>query len=166
LYRHIADFRKDWAQESANTLKILRVLTDKSLAQAVRPGGRTLGRMAWHIALTLGEMSGHAGLKVDAPAESAPTPTSAAVIAAIYEKAARSLDATVGEAWSDQTLDAEIEMYGEKWTRGSTLAALIRHEVHHRAQMTVLMRQAGLKVPGLYGPSREEWGELGMPAAE
>jgi uncharacterized damage-inducible protein DinB len=23
--------------------------------------------------------------------------------------------------------------------------------------MTVLMRQAGLKVPGVYGPAREEW---------
>ena len=33
--------------------------------------------------------------------------------------------------------------------------------------MTVLMRQAGLKVPGVYGPAREEWAEFGMqpPAA-
>jgi uncharacterized damage-inducible protein DinB len=29
--------------------------------------------------------------------------------------------------------------------------------------MTVLMRQAGLKVPGIYGPSREEWSQFGMP---
>jgi uncharacterized damage-inducible protein DinB len=37
------------------------------------------------------------------------------------------------------------------------------HEIHHRGQMTVLMRQAGLKVPGVYGPSREEWTAYGMP---
>jgi len=37
------------------------------------------------------------------------------------------------------------------------------HQTHHRAQMTVLMRQAGLKVPGVYGPSREEWSQMGMP---
>jgi uncharacterized damage-inducible protein DinB len=26
-----------------------------------------------------------------------------------------------------------------------------------RGQLTVLMRQADLKVPGVYGPSKEEW---------
>jgi len=57
-------------------------------------------------------------------------------------------------------------MYGEKWTRGQSLLALMAHEIHHRAQMTVLMRQAGLKVPGVYGPAREEWAAYGMPAQE
>ena len=46
------------------------------------------------------------------------------------------------------------------------LSALIRHEAHHRGQMTVLMRQAGLTVPGVYGPSREEWVAYGMPVQE
>jgi uncharacterized damage-inducible protein DinB len=32
--------------------------------------------------------------------------------------------------------------------------------------MTVLMRQAGLKVPGIYGPSYEEWLQFGMKAPE
>jgi hypothetical protein len=26
------------------------------------------------------------------------------------------------------------------------------------------MRQAGLVVPGIYGPAREEWAKMGMPA--
>jgi hypothetical protein len=34
----------------------------------------------------------------------------------------------------------------------------------YRGQMTVLMRQAGLKVPVIYGPAREEWQEFGMAA--
>lgn len=36
-------------------------------------------------------------------------------------------------------------------------------ETHHLGQMTVLMRQAGLNVPGVYGPSKEEWTAYGMP---
>ena len=28
--------------------------------------------------------------------------------------------------------------------------------------MTVLMRQAGLRVPGFYGPVREDWAQWGM----
>lgn len=30
--------------------------------------------------------------------------------------------------------------------------------------MTVLMRQAGLTVPGIYGPAKEEWATFGMEA--
>jgi uncharacterized damage-inducible protein DinB len=36
------------------------------------------------------------------------------------------------------------------------LHALVLHQVHNRGQMTVLMRQAGLVLPGVYGPTREE----------
>jgi uncharacterized damage-inducible protein DinB len=55
-------------------------------------------------------------------------------------------------------------MYGEQWPRGTMLNALIAHQTHHRGQMTVLMRQAGVPVPGMYGPSKEEWAAMGMPA--
>jgi len=57
-------------------------------------------------------------------------------------------------------------MYGEKWARGVTLHILLVHEIHHRGQMTVLMRQAGLKVPGVYGPAKEEWTQYKMPEPE
>lgn len=30
--------------------------------------------------------------------------------------------------------------------------------------MTVLMRQAGLTVPGIYGPAKEEWAKFGLEA--
>ena len=59
-------------------------------------------------------------------------------------------------------MEIEDDMYGEKWKRGMTLQGLIHHEIHHRAEMIVLMRLAGLPVPGLYGPTREEWTQYGM----
>jgi uncharacterized damage-inducible protein DinB len=40
------------------------------------------------------------------------------------------------------------------------------HQAHHRGQMTVLMRQAGLTVPGVYGPAREERAQWGTPAED
>jgi uncharacterized damage-inducible protein DinB len=39
---------------------------------------------------------------------------------------------------------------------------LILHQVHHRGEMIVLMRMAGLAVPGIFGPTREEWAQYGM----
>ena len=44
-----------------------------------------------------------------------------------------------------------------------TLQILLFHQTHHRGQMTVLMRQAGLPVPGMYGPAKEDWAKYGMP---
>jgi uncharacterized damage-inducible protein DinB len=145
---------------------MMRALTDASLAQRVTPEGRSLGRLAWHIVQTLGEMGGHAGLSVDAANEKTPPPATAAVIADAYQVGAAAVEEAVESAWTDADLPVEIDMYGDKWTRGVTLRALMCHEIHHRAQMTVLMRQAGLKVPGIYGPAREEWSAYGMPPQE
>ncbi len=130
------------------------------------PDGRTLGRIAWHIAQTLPEMGGRTGLEIRGPAEHDPVPSSSAEISARFKEAADSLGNEVRNRWTDGDLDVEDDMYGERWPRGRTLAALLNHQTHHRGQMTVLMRQAGLQVPGVYGPSREEWTAYGMPAQE
>jgi uncharacterized damage-inducible protein DinB len=83
-----------------------------------------------------------------------------------YESAARAVGEAVAENWTEAMLTENIPMYGEQWPRGNMLWALMAHQAHHRGQMTVLMRQAGLKVPGIYGPAREEWAALNMPAPE
>jgi uncharacterized damage-inducible protein DinB len=164
MFRRVDDFEKAWAQESESTLKILRALTDASLAQAVNADGRTLGRMAWHLATTLGEMMGRTGLAVAGPSHDAPVPAAADAIVRAYGTAATAVAEGVRSGWTDATLETEDDMYGQRWARGQTLQALVVHQAHHRGQMTVLMRQAGLKVPGVYGPAREEWTAFGMTA--
>jgi uncharacterized damage-inducible protein DinB len=162
MFRTVADFQKAWEYESESTAKLLRALTDASLHQAVAPHDRTLGRIAWHVVTTVPEMMQRTGLTLSGPDENAPMPTQASAIAPAYEAVAKSLAEQIRERWTDATLPELDLMYGEKWKRGFTLAVLIRHQAHHRGQMTVLMRQAGLKVPGVYGPAREEWSELGQ----
>jgi uncharacterized damage-inducible protein DinB len=166
MFRTIAEFAGAWQQESGSTLKVMQALSDASLAQKVTPEGRSLGRLAWHVVQTLGEMGGHAGLTVDAANEKTPQPAGAAAIVEAYQAGAAALLKAVTSAWKDADLPVEIDMYGEKWTRAMALRAMIQHEVHHRGQMTVLMRQAGLAVPGVYGPAREEWAAYGMPAQD
>ena len=162
MFRTVADFQKAWEYETASTSKLLRALTDTSLHQAVAPHDRTLGRIAWHLVTTVPEMMHRTGLTLSGPDEKAPMPTQASAIVSAYDAVARSLAEQVRERWTDATLPELDDMYGEKWKRGFTLAVLIRHQAHHRGQMTVLMRQAGLKVPGVYGPAREEWASMGM----
>ena len=166
MLRKVEDFQKDWAYEAEMTGKILDSLTDESLSQKVSADGRTLGFLGWHLTQTLGEMLGLVGLKIDAPGHDKECPTSAAEIAAAYRTAAASVTNEIAANWTDDTLLEEDNMYGDTWARGLTLFYLIAHQAHHRGQMTVLMRQAGLAVPGVYGPAREEWAAMGAPAMQ
>ncbi len=164
MYRSIEDFTTDWNYESQGTLKIFGSLTDESLSQKVTDEGRSLGFIAWHITHTLSEMMGHAGLNFESDVKEGEVPDRVSEISNAYEKDAEAVTEIVKNTWSDEELEDDIEMYGQTWKKGTVLNALIAHQIHHRGQMTVLMRQAGLRVPGIYGPAKEEWEEQGMPA--
>lgn len=164
MYRKIEDFERDWKYEVEQTTNLLSNLTDESLNQKVTDDGRTLGFLAWHIAQTMEEMPKLVGLNIDAPTLEAECPKSASEIVKAFETAGNSVLKEIKENWTDETLEKEDEMYGNTWNRGTTLLYLILHQAHHRGQITVLMRQAGLKVIGIYGPAREEWEEQGMTA--
>ncbi len=164
MYTSLADFEKTWAHETEQTLACLKTLTDASLSQSVSPDDRTLGRIAWHLVASIRELMERTGLKVAGPGDDAPVPTSANLIATTYRQVCQSFLESLKTQWTDATLRQTDALYGEAWKRGFTLDVLIRHQTHHRGQMTVLMRQAGLRVPGIYGPAREDWAAFGRPA--
>lgn len=166
MFHSLVDFFPVWEYESEVTQTMLAGLTDASLVRLAYPGGRTIGRMAWHIAQSLPEMLGRTGLHVTGVGEHDPVPSSAAAIATGYRDASASLVEQIASQWTDATLDEVDDMYGEQWPRGRTLDVLIRHQAHHRGQLMILMRQEGLPVPGVYGPTREEWATFGMDAPE
>ena len=162
MYNTVSEFINDWKKESESTYKVLSNLSDDSLSYISHTNGRTIGYLAWHIVLTVGEMMNRAGLKVDCPSEDSREPASAKEIAETYKSVAGSLSKEVGTRWTDATLDEELDMYGEAWKISFLLKSLVYHQIHHRGQLTIMMRQANLKVPGVYGPSREEWSGMGM----
>jgi uncharacterized damage-inducible protein DinB len=166
MFHYAKEFVESWKQHSQETMKVLANLTDASLSQRVGPEDRTIARIAWHFTTSIPEMAGRAGLNLSGPSHTDPLPKTAQVIQDGYAQLARSLGEQVEKNWTDATLDIEDDMYGMKWKRGLTLLILIQHEIHHRGQLTVLMRQADLKVPGVYGPAREEWVNYGAPAPE
>ncbi len=163
MYQSLNDFLGSWKSEAVTTQKVMDALTDKSLAQPVTDQHRTLGRIAWHIVTTIPEMMGNTGLKLEEMLNpDNPVPATAGEIAGAYRAMSAALHKVIEAEWNDASLDVEDEMYGDKWARRFTLQALVQHQIHHRGQMTVLMRQAGLKVPAVYGPAKEDWAEYGM----
>ncbi len=166
MFNNLDDFFKEWKEEEQATQKVLDMLTDESLSQPVGEGYRTLGRLAWHVATALDEMIGHTGLQFSAARFGNPVPDTAQEIAEAYRFSNQSMVTAMRENWTDETLAEEYNMYGEMWSVETILKVLMLHQIHHRGQMTVLMRQAGLKVPGLYGPSKEEWAAIGAEPPE
>ena len=158
MVRTINDFAEQWRYEQESTLKIFNSLTDESLEQKI-PGGRTLGRLANHITETLTELPHKCGLPI---AEEYVTYKTVPELVAAYQRVSDQLLNAVTGNWHDNMLQDEQMMYGEPWKNGFSLFAIIAHQAHHRGQMTVLMRLAGLQVPGMYGPSKEEWQAMHM----
>lgn len=167
MFRRLEDFVGNWKEEATKTLAVFDAIPDGKLDTAVTEGHRTLRRMAWHLVECLIEMPGHWGLEITGKElihgmAIVDPPATTAEIHAAYARASDSLLKAL-EAWDDATLDIEDDMYGMKWKRGFSLFGLVMHQVHHRGQMTVLMRQADLKVPDTYGPTKEGWAAYGAP---
>ena len=166
MYYKISDFIEDWKYESESTVKVLSNLTDEVLTVKFNNEIRSAGRLAWHIVTSVGEMAHRTGLTFRAVDDKAPIPTTAKEIVDEYKRTSDNMINEITKKWKDKTLKQEDDMYGEKWVRGKTLGVLVTHQIHHRAQLTIVMRLAGLKVPGVYGPAKEEWAGYGMEPQE
>lgn len=166
MYRKIEDFLKDWKEEASMTIQLFELLTEDALHQKVYRQGRELGRIVWHIVQTIPEMAHRMGLFEQDTLEHEKKPPFLFAVIASYKGQVSRLAEAITQKWQDADLPTEIQMYGEMWTKAKALQVLVRHQIHHRGQMTVLMRQAGLKTVGLYGPTKDEWKAMGLPAME
>ena len=168
MFRRLDDFNKAWLEEATHTLAMFEAIPDSAMVTAITPGHRDLRRLAWHLVESVIEMPSKMGLAV-AGSEMVKggficePPATMAEVAQAYAAASASFVKGL-EAWSDADLEREDELYGEVWRRGITLYVMVIHQTHHRAQMTVIMRQAGLLVPSIYGPVKEGWAAYGVEA--
>jgi uncharacterized damage-inducible protein DinB len=161
MFTKIDDFVSEWTWEAELTERVLNTLTDKSLEQTIAVEYRTLGQIAWHLVESINYMSSM-GLSFDGPASNEQAQASATFIADEYRRVSRSMLNAVESQWTDAMLMEATMMGGEEWKNGASLRFLVMHQAHHRGQMTVLMRQAGLRVPDVYGTTREDWIDKGL----
>jgi uncharacterized damage-inducible protein DinB len=164
MFYTVNDFLRSWLYESGVTLRLFNQLTDESLKQEITPDNWTLGRVSWHIVTAIRAMTAPTSLVFVAESEDFPVPPSAKFIIDSYSQATEALFNAVTEQWTDETLEETVNFFGREMSNGMLLQFLIQHQIHHRGQMTVLMRQAGLAIPGIYGPAKEEWAQMGMEA--
>ncbi|MDR6554458.1 DinB family protein [Paenibacillus qinlingensis] len=164
MFTTIESFISEYQMESAKTQQLLDTLTDESLKQTQADGYRPLGYIAWHLVHAERGMLYGTGLAFEsAPLVSEP-PAQADMIADAFRSTTENILSAVRTQLTDEKLQDVVPMFGQSWTISYTLYSYFKHEIHHRGQLTILMRQAGLPVIGAYGPSKEEWVAFGRPA--
>ncbi|KWW22330.1 MULTISPECIES: DinB family protein [Peribacillus] len=162
MYRSIKDFSREWNKEAILTQHVMDSLTDDALKQQVYPEGRTLGRIAWHVTTNIPDYLTHFGFKIDRKEDGECVPASAKEIAAAFKEISSHAAQVIEQDWTDESLEQMQTAFGRQESNAEILMGLIKHIIHHRGQMTVLMRQAGIKPPGVYGPPKEDWIHLGV----
>ncbi|GLC89120.1 DinB family protein [Lysinibacillus piscis] len=154
MYRQVDDFLKEWSHASKGTLQVLQAVTDEKLGQSIVEGHSTLGWLGWHLVGAIGYFGYLAGLTVPMLGKDDPIPATAAEIVTAYENATEAIKEEVAKLTNEDML-VEVKGLMGPTERGAILRIFIDHQTHHRGQMTVLLRQAGLPVPAVMGPTKE-----------
>jgi uncharacterized damage-inducible protein DinB len=158
----IKEFLQEFEQEVQTTRRVLERVPADRLAWKPHDKSMSLGQLALHVATVPGavaEISGQSPFP--APKFEHPSPASAAELipaldqslAKVREILGKMDDAALARTW--RVVD------GDREVMAIPVAALFRsimlnHWYHHRGQLSVYLRQVGVPVPSIYGPSADE----------
>ncbi len=161
MFNNAQEFLQSFGMESDTTERVLRALTPEALAHSKGAGDQSAADIAWHIATAPRYMFPQIGWDLPAMTEWG-TPANISVDQIVAEYCAnRDRIKTEAAKQSPEDLQKVYTVFGRmEWPAAMMLQAQIVHEAHHRGQLSVLMRQAGLTVPSIYGPNKEETAEM------
>ena len=162
MFRKLEDFYRVWAYESEGTLKMFNAIPADHFKNTGSENIRSIARLAWHISESIAEMFHHAGLPVKGIADASKESNDIEKLKAEYKLSSDSLVEELKRHWTDDMLEDKVNMYGQEWDKGLVLSVIIRHQTHQRGQLSILIREEGLAVPGMYGPAKEEWVAMGL----
>jgi len=149
--------------EAATTRRVLERIPDDQLSWRPAARSRTLGELAQHIAANPGSVCMLASQNPATPDfnQVDPVPASTAELLATLD-ASMAQARQVLSAMSDGDLLETWRMTaGGHEVMAMPRMALLRtvmlnHWYHHRGQLSVYLRQVGVPVPSIYGPSADE----------
>lgn len=160
MIHNAQEFLEGYGWESETTAKLLGNVTNASMGLEKAPGHLNLGQLAWHIASAPAMMLRQTEFDLPDHGWAPPADLSAAKIQQTYASDTAAIKEQVAKK-TPEDLARVFHVFGMMdWNVNQMLGALIVHEVHHRGQLSVLMRQAGLVVPSIYGPNAEETAEM------
>ena len=150
-------------QEAQTTRRVLERVPEAHLGWRPHAKARTLGELALHVAAVPGAVASLVSQPspVQAPNFTDPSPKTAAELVPTLDQSiatAKQLvggmsDAMLTETWRIMKGDTELLAI----PRVAMLrSVMLNHWYHHRGQLTVYLRELGVPIPSIYGPSADE----------
>ncbi|PYR89887.1 MAG: damage-inducible protein DinB [Acidobacteria bacterium] len=158
----IKELLQELEQEAQTTRRVLeRVPTDR-LAWKPHDKSMSLGQLALHIAVVPGaiaEISRQSPVAL--PQFEHPSPASAAELIPALDQSLAKVREILGKMDETALSKTWRVMDGDREVMAIPVGALLRtimlnHWYHHRGQLSVYLRQVGVPVPSIYGPSADE----------
>ena len=150
--------------ELKETRRVLERVTSDKLEWKHHEKSRSFGQLAQHVA----ELPGFALLivrqnEIDFAEPRPPRPpiTTREKLLETFDDVAAKLTSALDAAGDERLLSHFVMRRGQHVFYDAPRVAALRrmgisHMVHHRGQLTVFLRELGIPVPGVYGPSADE----------
>jgi uncharacterized damage-inducible protein DinB len=150
-------------QETQTTRRLLERVPAHKLEWRPQEQARSLGQLAMHVATVPGAVAELAASPSPAqvPQFSDPIPKSASELVPALEQSIAKVKRVLG-GMDDAALTATWRlMQGDRELLALPRAAFLRsimlnHWYHHRGQLTGYLRELGVPIPSIYGPSGDE----------
>jgi len=153
---------QEFEQEVQTTRRVLERVPADRLAWKPHAKSMSLGQLALHIAMVPGAVAQMSRQSpVPPPQFIHPEPSSAAELMPALDQSIRQVkevlrgmdDAALGKTW--RVVDGDREVLAIPV--GALLRSImLNHWYHHRGQLSVYLREVGVPVPSIYGPSADE----------
>ena len=156
----IESFLAAWDREADKTIQMLKTLPAGQYDFRPDSSGRSLGELAWHLA----EVDAYVSLGIETgvfPPETKPPniqrPMTIEELGPGYERIHQEARERL-KGMAPDDLEKEITFLDGSKRKISFLLwdVILFHTIHHRGQLSVLVRLAGGVVPSLFGPTREQ----------
>ena len=155
---------RELEDEAVTTRQVLERVPDNRLGWRPHSKARTLGELALHVAIVPGGVAQLVASPSPARAPQGgqdPSPASSSELLPALDQSIATAKRVLG-GMNDGALTATWRMTnGERELFATTRAAMLRsimlnHWYHHRGQLTVYLRELGVPIPSIYGPSADE----------
>jgi uncharacterized damage-inducible protein DinB len=158
----IDNLLQELEQEAKTTRRVLERVPVDRLAWKPHDKSMSLGQLALHIASVPGAIAEISRISpFPVPKFEQPSPASAAELLPALEQSlakARTIlggmtDADLSKIW--RVVDGDREVMAIP-IGAMYRSIMLNHWYHHRGQLSVYLRQVGVPVPSIYGPSADE----------
>jgi uncharacterized damage-inducible protein DinB len=152
-------YRATFAQEGEITKKLLRAFPEDKVDLRPCETGQSARELASTLTLTFLVLGPILAGKL-LPGELPPPPKEWKDLVANFEREFEGAKAKLASlddaAMSGMVTTVTGKDVIEDVRRADLLRLFLHDQIHHRGQLSVLLRMAGAKVPSIYGPSKDE----------